>query len=145
MPDPAPVITATLPSSLIPGLPTYRRYRVSSPSRAPITFVSARLEAGTSSARRPAPVPLEATQDDTATTKDHALLLEPDPLRHHARHSGPAADAAPSIADTVPRHGPVRDVARLPHRARRPRPSHERRHVAAGRGARPGEPRPPRH
>src|SRR6185436_16353684 len=125
MPEPAPVITATLPSSLIVGLRTYRCSGRSSRSPEPV-----HREAPGAPRRRA--LPSKAREHDAAPAKDDALLLEQDPLRHHARRPGAAADAALGVDHAMPGHAVVRAAKRLPDLPRRARAAGQRGELAVG-------------
>src|SRR5215831_13223662 len=125
IPEPAPVITATLPSSLIMCLRTSCRARRNSGSPEPLHRESA----------RPPPrraLPAEAGEDDTAPAEDDSLLLEPDPLRHHARCPGSTADAPLRVDHAMPGYAVVGAAKRLPDLAGRARPAGHRRELAVG-------------
>ena len=131
MPEPAPVITATLPSSLIVCLRTRRRGGRSSGSADLPDREVAR-------ARRSRTLPSEAGEHDAAPTEDDALLLEPDPLRHHARRPGAAADASLRVDDPMPGNTVVRAAEGLADLPGRARAAEHRRELAVGGNTPPG-------
>src|SRR5439155_26500370 len=83
-----------------------------------------------------AALPSEPAENDPSAPEDDALLLEPDALRHHARHPGATADAALRVDDAVPGHA-VGVAHHAPHRARGARLADECRELAVGRDAAP--------
>src|SRR5262245_1612721 len=131
IPEPAPVITATLPSSLIVCLRTCRRGGRSSGSPEPLYRESAAAPPGCA-------LPSEAGQDDAAPPEDDSLLLEPDPLRHHARRPGAPTDAPLRIDHTMPGHTVVRTAEGLTDLPRRARSAGQRRELAVGGDTAPG-------
>src|SRR5262245_22440906 len=88
----------------------------------------------TSNALRPA----KAGQHGATAPEDNALLLEPDPLRQHARCARPTADAARRIDDAMPRDALVHLAQRLSHLTRRARASEERGELTVGGDPAPG-------
>src|SRR5215470_7836131 len=131
IPEPAPVITATLPSSLIVCLRRCRRGRKSSASLEPPYGESAAALPGGA-------LPPEAGHDDAAPAEDDSLLLEPDPLRQHAGRPGAAADAPLRVDHSMPGHAIVRAAERLTDLPGRARSAGQRRELAVGGDTAPG-------
>src|SRR5262245_8826696 len=100
--------------------------------------VGVEAPAARSARRRVAPggaaVPAEPAQDDPAAPEHDTLLLEPDPLRHHAGHPRTATDPALRVHDAMPGHA-VGMAHHAAHGARGARLAGERRELAVGRDA----------
>src|SRR5262245_39218246 len=131
IPEPAPVITATLPSSLIVCLRTFRRGGRSSPSPEP-------LDREAAGAPCLCPLPSEPGEHDATPAEDHSFLLEPDALCHHARRPGAAADSSLRVDYTMPGQTIVRAAESLTDLPGRARSAGQRRKLAIGGDTAPG-------
>jgi hypothetical protein len=69
-------------------------------------------------------------QDHAAPAEGDALLLQQDSLRQHAGDARPRADPAARVHHPVPRQVARALVEHAAHRARRARPTDERRELA---------------
>src|SRR2546425_7509423 len=92
----------------------------------------------------PRPPPAVLSKRHAAAPQRHALGFEAEPLRQHARHARPGADAAARVHHAVPRQILRTARERLPDRSRGPRPSQPRGDLSvrchAAAGNRPHEP-----